>query len=199
MIVIDYCDLLLYVSQSIYRDLILLLAILLQPGYIYRMRQINDLNQAEASYAAENIARMGDNLQSIYLGCLERITSALFLINGGGVVTILAYMYKSEGPNNSILLFVYSLCSFIVGLLLAFTYTALDFWLVRKKLLRFSNDAFDFFINKISFMEINLFDPHKKRASLAPLIFGFGSSIFSFLGIFQGITAFFLAQNININ
>lgn len=58
---------------------------------------IKDIPLSEKEKIITNILKITDNLQSIYFSCVERIIKSLFIINSGGVVTTLTYIYNKNG------------------------------------------------------------------------------------------------------
>ena len=53
-----------------------------------------DLTQEEKNQLSFSIARQHENLKNLYLGSVERSIKNLLLVNAGGVVTVLAYLFK---------------------------------------------------------------------------------------------------------
>ena len=63
-------------------------------------KKLKDMNNEEKSITDKITFEIMNELKSTYAGAAERGQKCLFLLNGGGVVTILAYMHTT-GANSS--------------------------------------------------------------------------------------------------
>lgn len=86
----------------------------------------NDLNPEQKNGIFFLIFKQEENLKNLYLASVERGIKSLFLVNAGGVVTILAYIFKQNNSSAKSLLFL-SLLSFLIGLMSALLVVFLDF------------------------------------------------------------------------
>ena len=86
------------------------------------------MNEEERKQYWLDILRINSSHLTQYNGATERAIKALFLINSGGIIAILAYLYKDTLPFCSKTLFILSLTLFLIGLLFAFAVVTFDYF-----------------------------------------------------------------------
>ncbi|MBV8802243.1 MAG: hypothetical protein JO131_04635 [Gammaproteobacteria bacterium] len=112
--------------------------------------------EIEKHLATSNIIREESNVNSLYLGCAERAIKALFLINGGGVITVLTYIYHATTLSANLFTSI-SLVAFLIGLALVFNVVARDFYYIKDKSIEFKDDIQYFLLGKTPFKNISRF------------------------------------------
>jgi len=122
----------------------------------WKMKQLAIMNEAEKNFVISNITREADNVNALYLGCLERAIKSLFFLNSGGTVTILTYIYNIKEPSINIFIEI-SLVIFLLGLILVFNVVVRDFYYVQRKSLEFHGDVRKFLLNNTPFSDIRRF------------------------------------------
>lgn len=126
---------------------------------LWTEKRINEMSFPEREAAVTNILREKGAIYDTYIGCAERIIKALFLMNSGGVVTILAYLhgFKEAGAVKNEYWINLSLCVFLTGLVSAFILVACDYLIVNRGFTKYSSHTRKFLRNEISFSEIDWF------------------------------------------
>ena len=156
-----------------------------------RLDEMNP-NTNENQWAIWNILRAEENLKSIYFGCVERSIKALFLLNSGGTITILAYIYHAQNSCAKALLSI-GLILFLLGLLFAVSVVGFDYFLFLKKLRQYNRDIRTFFAFQLPFNRIQEFSPNQNdKAGLIGVWLGIISLVFALLGIAFGLLGYFL-------
>lgn len=73
---------------------------------------------------------MADSKKIVYLGCVERVIKALFLINGGGTIALFSYAHTHPDLYSNSNYLSHSLLSFVIGLLFAHVTVGFDYLFV---------------------------------------------------------------------
>lgn len=121
-----------------------------------------DLTKEEQTQLSFALNRQFENLKNLYLESVERSIKTLFLLNAGGVVTVLAYLFKlSHSCSKSLL--ILSLIAFIIGLLLALLVVVLDFRNADSSFTYYSSNMDKYFVSTISYQELNQFKLINKK------------------------------------
>lgn len=149
--------------------------------------------EGEQYTATSNLIREAGNVNAVYQGCAERAIQTLLWFNGGGAVTILAYIYNLS--ECSINFFVkISLVVFLCGLILAFYVVARDFEWAKNESQKFHGDVNSFILGEIPFSSIRRFQPKTvlidKQVKLT-LIFGELSAGCAVWGTAFGLLGYF--------
>jgi membrane-associated protease RseP (regulator of RpoE activity) len=100
------------------------------------------------------IFKQEENLKNLYLATVERGIKSLFLVNAGGVVTILAYIFKHTNGCSKYLLFI-SLLSFLLGLMSALLVVFLDFKSMYAAYTNYCSKLKEYLINTITYGQLN--------------------------------------------
>lgn len=112
-------------------------------------KKLNEMNPLEIQIADNIIQRTLDRLLVMYGGVSERGIKALFLINGGGIVAMLAFLHDSYTNKNIYLLL--SLGCFLLGLILTVMLVGIDYYIGMRFLNNYTSN-----INKLNNGEIKL-------------------------------------------
>jgi len=161
--------------------------------------RFNEMNELEKQAKIAFIQRHWEILMSIYLGSAERMIKVLLLVNSGGLITILAYLYKQKTPDNINILFKSSLSWFLCGLIATIVIAIIDYvtFLVRQHL--YGYDTHNFYGKKqLKFGEIGEFSTKgnfKNWRNWVPIIIlplGCASIAFAAIGICKAYSGFML-------
>jgi hypothetical protein len=99
-------------------------------------KNLSEMNENEIQITNNIVFRTQDRLLNIYAGVTERALKALFLINGGGVVAMLAYLNDSATATNNKMLV--ALGCFLTGLVFTVLVVAVDYYVCFKSLNNYS-------------------------------------------------------------
>ncbi len=152
---------------------------------------INDMTPPQADAAKANILRIDDRLSIIYQGCSERAVKALFLVNSGGVISILTYIFQDRklihNPDIK-----FSLLTFLFGLAFVFLgVVGVDYFLSFYRSQSFGRQVKKFIGNEIAFFDIHQFNkPGLRWFDLLVLAFGILSGGCAIGGILFGLKAY---------
>lgn len=127
---------------------------------IWVNKKINEMEPSQRDIAVGNIIREEVDIFQVYMGCAERLIKSLFLLNSGGVVTLLAYLHdklSSVDVDNQVWCLSISLRLFILGLMSAFFLVVADYFFLGKRLFNYMKQSREFLDDKISFSKINRF------------------------------------------
>lgn len=111
-------------------------------------KKLNEMNPAEVQLTDTIVQRTLDRLSVMYAGVSERGIKALFLINGGGIVTMLAYFHEPSVEKN-ILLFLSFVC-FLLGLMLTVILVGIDYYIGMKFLNNYSSNIKNLTMEKLN-------------------------------------------------
>src|SRR5258708_5461588 len=157
------------------------------------MDKLNELSETQQQVMNNciKIKEATNTLSNIYLCCMETTIKALFLLNAGGTVTVLAYMHQVMHIKQKTCLFSISLVSFLAGLIFTFILVAYNFGSLYKRLKEFIDDIMNYRSNKIQFNEIKLFNLSEinsyKTKSLIAICIGAIAGLLGIIGIATGI------------
>lgn len=155
------------------------------------MNKIQEMNPIERDRIIIAVTTEGNELRRAYDSSMERAIRSILFINSGGVVTLLAY--KRIGTEIKNLLISGSLLFFLLGLMLIFILVIWDYFIVRERLRQFSDDANNFFENKIPLNQIDHFNRSKKRPQEKILLLvGCISAFLAILGTVLGLLNYFI-------
>lgn len=152
-----------------------------QDNKSWQEKMVQEMNMEELQQANFYTVRTADKLMTAYLGCVERIIKSLFLINAGGVVTILTYLHQSDISYNVKKLLDKSLKAFLAGLFFALVLVSIDYFLMLTRVNKFNGDIENFREGKILFSKII------KSQSKKDWIWVVGFGAFSFVCLIAGI------------
>lgn len=152
----------------------------------------SQMGEREQTHVHEQSALISHFLLEQYNFATKQIIKALFLINSGGVITILAYWYRGA-KGCSTLLLGSSLGMFLIGLILAFILVAADYFLCKHRVESFNSNMLQLYNNSITPSLIPDFNGHHPapKYALTIVIIGIISGAAAGLGIFFGILGFF--------
>jgi hypothetical protein len=121
-------------------------------------KKYSELEPNQQAFLFQMLLREEDKNQHLYLGAVERAIKALFLLNSGGVVTILAYM-SNLGNNGSFNYYLIgSLIIFLIGIISALIVVVIDYLFLLDRLNKFNEDTKKYLGNNISYNEIRQFN-----------------------------------------
>lgn len=160
----------------------------------WQKKKFSSMEASEQYLATSNIIREDSNVNSLYMGAAERAINALFLMNSGGAITVLAYIYHASVPSAKLFLSI-SLVTFLLGVALVFNVVARDFYYIRNKSLEFKNDIQSFLLGKIPFSDIKRFQMQQPldKAPTITLLCGNISAYCTIVGIFFGLLGYFFS------
>lgn len=148
----------------------------------------NDLDPEQKNGIFFLIFKQEENLKNLYLASVERSIKSLFLVNAGGVVTILAYIFNQNNRCAKSLLFL-SLLSFLIGLMSALLVVFLDFKSMYSAYTNYCLKLKKFISNAITYNQLN--DLNIMRVDYIVWI-GYLSSACIPLGILFGLIGYFM-------
>ncbi|HCD9515733.1 TPA: hypothetical protein NGI80_000182 [Legionella pneumophila] len=132
-----------------------------------------------------------ENNRNLYLGSAERAINTLFLLNTGGTVTLLTYLFQKKQPDINCFL-IFSLCTFIIGIILALIVVLIDFEYLRKNLTKFCDNMCKYLDGDILYNEIRQFQQNTMNKLFnCSLWAGYLSLLCIFLGITFGLYGYF--------
>lgn len=151
------------------------------------------MSAAEKTIATSNIVREDENINSLFYNCAERAINTLILLNSGGCITVLAYIYRTTKSSSNYFL-NFSLIIFILGLLFVFYVIESDFRNTRNKSLDYKKDIKNFLLDKITFREIKKFQLSKVSDTSfdCTTLVGYLSAACALFGIATGIIGYFI-------
>lgn len=157
------------------------------------VKYFKEMNESQQSSITNTLVRAENDLRTIYLGCTERLIKSLFLINGGGVIALLAYIYKNEIQLSIIKKYLFSvaLITFLIGLCFTFILVICDFLFVFKKHNILRAEIFDFFDNKILVNRFSVFKRPNQKSNQLIYIVGVLSCLCVCFGIIVGLCGYF--------
>jgi hypothetical protein len=155
---------------------------------------IRHMNKTEREYVKERVDMISDFLVQQYNGATERVIKSLFLINAGGVVTILTYLHNSSLAKCSKMLCAVALLFFIVGLVFSFMMVSLDYFSCYWRQNFFNKNVKNFFDDKVTLAEVPDLNGEHPSQKMVGWLMGFGifSGAFSIFGIFFGLFGYFI-------
>lgn len=102
---------------------------------------MNDIDHTKQEDKAKNYRILDEMLMrliNIYMTSTQHGINTMFLINGGGIVTLLAYL---SSPNIKINFYlIISLCFFILGLCISVVVVMADYFLCRQSVINFNKN-----------------------------------------------------------
>lgn len=125
------------------------------------------------------LTQVKNDLFKIYQYCSEQVTKSLFLVNSGGIITLLAFIHSNPSLKNHGL--TLALFSFICGLISDFTLVIYDYFVILSKSNQFKTDLEKFYNNYIPLTEIKLL--LEKRKFSWVVLMGIASGLFAVIGI----------------
>ncbi|VEB35519.1 hypothetical protein [Legionella cherrii] len=149
--------------------------------------QYDNLNSTQRNQILYLVFRQEENLKSLYLGSVERSLKTLFLLNAGGVVTVLAYIKKTNYCAKTLLYI--TLIIFLLGLLSALLVTFLDFKNSYDSYMQYQNNLKEYFSNKIVYQKVNEFTGTDIRHIIR---IGYFSALCIPAGLLFGLIGYFL-------
>lgn len=159
----------------------------------YWPKKCGQMNNTERGLLYADVVRISDALLILYTGATERVIKSLFLINSGGIITILAYIYRGTSAASKNLL-NYAFIMFLVGLILAFALVILDYFTCERRSKTFSTKIKELYEDQMTpsqIPELNGIHPFPKVAYF-PIGIGILSGIAIAFGIFFGLKGFLL-------
>lgn len=150
------------------------------------------MNKSQWNEHRPDILRHDSSLLSQYNGATERVIKSLFLISSGGVITVLAYLYKGALSDCVKSLLVSSLTLFLFSLVLAFVVVIVDYFICLFRLERFHKQIEDENKSPEDVDELTGRHPYPK-IKVPLLILGVISAITILLGITLGLLGFYLS------
>jgi hypothetical protein len=156
-------------------------------------KKLNEMNTSEIQITNNIIYRTHDRLLNIYAGVTERALKALFLINGGGVVALLAYLHDS-----SPLVFNKLICSltcFLLGLVLTVVLVALDFYVCLNYLNNYTLNLTSFNHGEIKLEDVQHYStrPLSKLTKFTVYV-GYTAALLFLAGCVFGVLGFFASR-----
>lgn len=166
--------------------------------YLYLINQkefmsnyFEEMNKSEQASITNTLIRNASDFRMIYLGSAERIIKSLTLINSGGIIAILAYLYKDTNSAHKSNVLSFSLIMFLIGLISIFTVVIYDFILNDRNHTNLRNGIDNFYANKITVKQLNIFDIEIHKPNTFIYICGIISIICAILGIAFGLGGYF--------
>lgn len=163
----------------------------------WMVKNINDMEFTEREAAISNIIRSEDGLLKLYLGCAERLMNALFLINSGGAVALIAFLHLIQNPAKKWWI-AFSLIVFLIGLVCAFVLVGADYLFVAHGFSKFGREKKNFLLAKAPFSSIGYFQM-QKGCCVRAVVYWFSvyipggiSFICAIIGVGIGIYGYFL-------
>jgi len=129
---------------------------------------------------------VSDILNESYNGASERIIKLLVLLNSGGIVTVLAYFYKTDSTHAKCLLKI-SLWFFLFGLLFSSLLVTLDYLICMSRLEKFNSGVGDFYDDKVSFQETPELNGKNTFPKIITIGLGFLSGASALVGVLIGV------------
>lgn len=170
--------------------------------YIIKERSVMDNNRINLKKYTELLPedkakifnvlfREHENNRNLYLGSAERAINTLFLLNTGGTVTLLAYLAPKKQPYINCFL-ISSLCTFIIGIILALIVVVIDFEYLRRNFTKFSVNMFKYLDGDMLYNEIRQFQQNAINILFnCSLWAGYLSLLCIILGIAFGLYGYF--------
>jgi hypothetical protein len=157
-------------------------------------KKLTEMDTSEIQITNNIIYRTHDRLLNIYAGVTERALKALFLINGGGVVALLAYLHDSSPLVSTKLLL--SLGCFLMGLILTVILVALDFYVCLNYLNNYTANLKHFNHGEIELEEVQNYStrPLSKLTTFTVYV-GYTAAILFLIGCLFGVLGFFATRN----
>jgi len=166
-----------------------------RPAANWQARLFTEMDETQRQWATSNIVRVGDNLNRIYESCAERAIKLLTLINSGGIITVLAYIYRPKGDPTGMLLSI-SLMLFVIGLMCILDVVARDYDFTQNISLRFNEDVQHFLLGEIPFADIRQFQIRENvidEEIRFTVKLGKCSGYLAVMGIFFGLLGYFFS------
>jgi uncharacterized membrane protein len=158
-------------------------------------KKYSELEPNLQAFLFQMLLKEEDKNQHLYLGAVERAIKALFLLNSGGVVTILAYMNHlgNSGSFNHFL--IGSLIIFLIGIISALIVVVIDYLFLLDRLNKFNEDTKKYLENNISYneMQFNQNCNVSHKMWYFSIFSGFFSLACIIAGIGLGMTGYFCA------
>lgn len=146
------------------------------------------LDYEQKNYIHTLLFRREDLIRSMYFESVERSIKTLFLLNAGGIITILANIVRN-GSTCSKIMFITSLIIFLLGLHLSLLTVLLDFRSRKRMFFNFISKAKDYLADKIPYKDIN----EDKNISPHIIVYiGYAAAICIPIGIFFGLFGYLL-------
>lgn len=149
-------------------------------------KKYSDLESEVKNLVFHTILREEERLLALFLGAAERAIKILFLLNAGGVATILAYI-ANKGANG---LLIGSMLSFIVGIIAAMIVVGWDYQYTSNRFSNFQADAAKYLNDEILFYEIKQFKTKSRWSSCIIVLIGYLSAACILIGIALGILGY---------
>ncbi len=162
-----------------------------QKGVIMRF---NNMDPNQQQNIISIILRHDEVLRTIFLGSIERIIKALFLVNAGGLITLLAYLYKDHVTMNARVLFNTSLNWFLFGFIFAFIVVISDYLSLLFRTKNYNKQTSQFLSKKqLEFEKIDEFKAKsfwREFINWAVIVIGTISFVFAVIGVYYGYLGF---------
>ena len=150
--------------------------------------KISEMHNSQITQCDAITQRTLDRILKSYSDITTICVNSLFLINGGGVVTLLTYFKLAEFKNTSL---KFSLFCFLAGLILTVIHVALDYNICRTYLKNFLSNLNNFNNDHINLRSLLKFDNNFTRNSSNIVLFlAHFSAILFIIGCTLGIYSY---------
>lgn len=158
-------------------------------------KKLSEMDTNEIQITNNILFRTENRLLDIYAGVTERALKALFLINGGGVVTLLAYLHDTSVANLKLIL---SLAAFLLGLLMTVVVVAVDYYVCLKSLRNFTVNLQRFNNDNIKLDEAQHYTtPSLSIITKLTVYLGYTAALLFLSGCVLGVAGYFtIVKNI---
>lgn len=150
-------------------------------------KKYSDLDEVEKSIAESYIKYYRDLYQNAQSESSKRAVNSLFLLNSGGIVTILSYMQDKVITKVG----VSSFLLFIIGLGSAFALVSFDYLNTYNSINNFSTVVQNYSIGEVTLRNIRSKVEEHNCLSRKLLWFGIVSAFCVVIGIFLGMLFYF--------
>src|SRR3990167_7198273 len=152
-----------------------------------KIHEMNELEKQKTESIAQNMLQL---LIQTYNGATERGLKALFIANGGGLVTMLTYFYGLPCLKQKLLLLPLKL--FLAGFIAAIIIVSIDYLICFRNVLSYKEKVKKFAVGKIALEEMQNLAGWKNWAFLIFLILlGCVSVVLFIAGCWLGIMNFY--------
>jgi hypothetical protein len=152
-------------------------------------KKLSEMDPNEIQITNNILFRTENRLLDIYAGVTDRALKALFLINGGGVVTLIAYMHDSSVVNIKL---IASLAAFLLGLLLTVMVVAVDYYVCLESLRNFAANLQRFNNDKIKLDEAQHYTTRSLSVVTKTTVYlGYAAALLFLTGCSLGVAGYF--------
>lgn len=152
-----------------------------------KIHEMDDLEKLKTESIVQNMLQL---LLQAYNSATERGIKALFIANGGGLVTMLTYFYGLPCSKQKLLLLPLKL--FLVGFIAAIIIVAIDYLMCLKNIFTYKQKVTRFAAGKINLEEMhNVYNWKNWIMLIVLVLLGCLSAIIFIAGCWIGIQNFY--------